>query len=90
MGIVHVIVSGRVQGVGFRSVISRAARALGVKGTVQNLADGSVEMFAEGEPGALDALIERMKRKNGLVRIDSILVDYDERPRYYNDFKVLP
>ena len=47
------IVKGRVQGVGFRFFAIRAARRIGVTGTVRNLADGSVEAIAEGTPEAV-------------------------------------
>ena len=52
----HITVAGRVQGVGFRWVCRREARALGVTGWVRNRSDGAVEMHAEGAAEALDAL----------------------------------
>ena len=49
----HVI--GRVQGVGFRWSTRHQADLLGVAGWVRNRIDGSVEVFAQGDPAALDA-----------------------------------
>ena len=49
-------VRGRVQGVGFRYFVVRRAMELGVVGWVANAPDGSVQVVAEGSPGALDAL----------------------------------
>jgi acylphosphatase len=50
------IVSGRVQGVGFRWFVLRAARLHGVRGDVRNLPDGRVEVRACGEAPALEDL----------------------------------
>ena len=50
------IVSGRVQGVGFRYYVRRQAERLGVAGFTRNLTDGSVEVVAEGEDEPLSAL----------------------------------
>jgi acylphosphatase len=53
----HVLVSGEVQGVGFRySTVAEASR-LGLRGWVRNLPDGRVELEAEGERERLDALV---------------------------------
>jgi acylphosphatase len=50
------LVSGSVQGVGFRYFAVRAARALALRGWVRNLPDGRVEVLAEGDAGCLEAL----------------------------------
>lgn len=43
-------VRGRVQGVGFRAFVNRAAAALGIRGWVRNTDDGTVEVYAVGSP----------------------------------------
>jgi acylphosphatase len=54
---VQVVVSGYVQGVGFRASCARQAIALGVTGWVRNRWDGSVEALFEGEAAAVDAMV---------------------------------
>jgi acylphosphatase len=53
----QILVSGVVQGVGYRAWTERTARALGVHGFVRNLDDGRVEIFAEGDARDVDALV---------------------------------
>lgn len=53
----RVLVSGRVQGVGFRAATAREARRLGVTGYAANLADGRVEVLACGSAEAVEALL---------------------------------
>ena len=51
------LVSGRVQGVGFRNFVQREARKLGVRGYAKNLADGDVEVLAFGDEAAVEELL---------------------------------
>ena len=55
------LISGQVQGVGFRYFAERAARAAGVTGWVRNLDDGRVEVQANGTPAQLNALESRLR-----------------------------
>lgn len=55
---VHAFVSGRVQAVGYRQTCRQAARSLGLCGWVRNLADGRVEVFAQGPDHGVDRLVD--------------------------------
>jgi acylphosphatase len=57
----HAVFSGTVQGVGFRATACHVSRELDVKGTVQNLPNGNVEIFAQGTPFQLDSLVNRLQ-----------------------------
>ena len=59
---VDVIISGRVQGVGYREFARRAAIAQGVAGFVRNRSDGTVEARLVGKPSALDAVLAEVRR----------------------------
>lgn len=52
----HIVVSGRVQGVGFRWATQREASRLGLRGWVRNTDDGKVEIVVEGDHAAVNAL----------------------------------
>jgi acylphosphatase len=56
------LVLGRVQGVGFRWFVRQQARRWGVRGTVRNLPDGSVEITAAGTPETLEGLMASVRR----------------------------
>ncbi len=56
------LVSGRVQGVGFRWFVQRAADSLGLRGYVRNMRDGRVEVLAEGPAEKVEALREELVR----------------------------
>src|SRR5262249_47783043 len=62
MPLLHVVVRGRGEGVGFRYFVRNRARALGVSGRVWNRSDGAVELEAQGERGALDRLLDELRR----------------------------
>jgi DNA ligase D-like protein (predicted 3'-phosphoesterase) len=71
---IRAIVTGAVQGVGFRDATRRRARELGVMGWVRNADDGTVAVHAEGQTGAVEALIVFLRegpRSAGVADVDA-------------------
>ena len=66
------IVSGRVQGVGFRAFVVRVARQMELTGYVRNAVDGTVEIWAEGPQEALDRLVLEVRRGPSRSEVTSV------------------
>ncbi len=62
MSLRHYLVSGRVQGVGFRRFVEKQAQEYDVSGIVRNLEDGRVEFFAQGSEESLDEFERAVRR----------------------------
>jgi acylphosphatase len=69
------LVSGRVQGVGFRFFTERAARREGLHGWVRNLPDGRVEAEAEGEAEAVDRFEGQLRHGPSGARVEHLDVE---------------
>lgn len=76
---VRLRIRGRVQGVWFRGATRRRALELGVRGWARNLADGSVEVLAQGAPAGVETLVEWCGIGPDAARVDS-LSRQDESP----------
>lgn len=72
------IVHGYVQGVGYRVYVRAQASDLGVAGHVENLADGRVEVVAEGYRDDLDVLLVRMRTGTTHAEVESIEVEWGQ------------
>jgi acylphosphatase len=70
------VISGRVQGVGFRFFIEAAAVREGVHGWVRNLHDGRVEIAAEGEAEAIERFERSVRQGPRGARVDDVEVDH--------------
>ncbi len=68
------LVSGRVQGVGFRWYVEREAATLGIAGWVRNREDGRVEVMATGTRQQLSALHGRLREGPRAARVDEVAV----------------
>jgi acylphosphatase len=69
------LISGRVQGVGFRWFAESAAARDGLHGWVRNLPDGRVEAQAEGEADAVERFERALRRGPGAARVDEVDVE---------------
>ena len=81
------VITGRVQGVGFRYVTEAAAARAGVYGWVRNNPDGSVEAFLEGEETAVDAVEAALRRGPSSSQVDNVAVS-EEAPTHRSGFSV--
>ena len=80
---------GRVQGVFFRYFVRNAARELGLRGYVRNLASGDVvEVQAEGEKPQLDSLLEQLKVGPAGARVEKIEVEWSDCSGQFTDFSI--
>jgi acylphosphatase len=81
---VHVFISGKVQGVFFRSSTKDMAKNLGLFGWVRNLADGRVEAVFEGKKDAIEKMLEWCRVGPEYARVTGIEVIWEE---FKGDFK---
>lgn len=86
---VKIIVSGRVQGVGYRYFIARIASELELKGYVKNLFTGDVEIIAEGRKEFLEGLIEKAELGPMGATIKTCKVEWLDFKKKYDKFEVL-
>ena len=82
------LISGRVQGVGFRFFAVSEASKLGVRGYVRNLSTGNVEVYAIGEQATLEALRVRLARGPVGARVVGIDESDEEIDRRYRRFVI--
>jgi acylphosphatase len=83
----RIVVSGRVQGVFFRDTCRKVADEHGVAGWVTNLPDGRVEVMAEGDAAAIDALEKWCREGTELASVTSVET-YEEEPTGASGFSV--
>ena len=85
---VNLMISGRVQGVGFRHYCVQMARQYGVQGWVRNSDDGCVEVMAEGEAAALEQFIGRCRRGPPFASVRACRESYAKPTGEFDAFEV--
>ena len=83
------VVTGRVQGVGFRDFVRTEAASRGLTGYVRNGDDGaSVEFVAEGPESDLRALLEVIERGPRFARVDGVAAEWSDASEAFSRFSV--
>ncbi|WP_240841778.1 acylphosphatase [Acidaminobacter sp. JC074] len=72
MKTLKIIVHGKVQGVGYRYYTKLYADEIGIKGTVRNLSDGTVEVYASGDMNAIQTFIESLYKGSPFSRVSHL------------------
>ena len=86
----RLLITGRVQGVGFRYALQSEAERLGLSGWVRNRSDGSVEALAQGAPQALEALAAWARRGPPAARVSAVHVEPSNEEVSGNRFELRP
>lgn len=86
---VHIFAQGRVQGVGYREFVRRAAERHNLSGWVRNRSNGAVEARASGVAENLDALVEEMRIGPYGARVSGLQVVDDSAPPETGGFMIV-
>jgi acylphosphatase len=82
------VVSGNVQGVGFRYFVYQHARILGIKGFARNQWDGSVYVVVEGDKESVETLHKYLQRGPMMAFVESVDVEYSKATEEFNGFEI--
>jgi acylphosphatase len=85
---VVIVVTGRVQGVGYRWYVLQAASALGLGGEVRNRTDGTVVVEAEGAREALERLVEVAREGPAMAMVGQVEVMWSEGATRFRGFNI--
>lgn len=84
----HILVSGRVQGVGFRAFAARTATRFDLVGGVRNRNDGRVELEVEGGKTVIEALLQELNVGPPTAQVRAIEVEWSLATNQYSHFTV--
>jgi acylphosphatase len=84
---INAVISGRVQGVGFRASTRRKARQLNLTGWVKNLENGDVEAVIEGPEREVDEMLDWLETGPSMAHVEIIEVE-EEEPEMLDRFEI--
>jgi len=84
----RIIISGYVQGVGYRFFACDRAQSLGIAGFVKNRPDGQVEVVAEGDKDILEDFISILKRGPSVASVNDVKVSWENSSGEFRSFNI--
>ena len=84
-----IIVSGLVQGVGFRYMVRGAARQCLLKGEVENMEDETVRITCEGEERDIVKFVKAVRRAKKPIEVDDVRIEYSEPTGRFKNFRII-
>ena len=84
----HILVSGRVQGVGYRAFAARVAAQRTLVGGVRNLDDGRVELEVEGAKDLIEGLVVELHVGPPAARVTAVAVEWNAPAGRFTDFHI--
>ncbi|MBN1298823.1 MAG: acylphosphatase [Actinobacteria bacterium] len=85
----RIILSGRVQGVGYRYFVEEKARLYNIKGYVKNTFDNKVEIVCQGKRESLDIFRKRIKQGPAFAHVAGIIENSIENANSYSNFEII-
>ena len=85
----HAVFFGFVQGVFFRATAEQVCKDRKLTGTVRNLKDGSVELYAQGPKEDLESVLTELKSNKGPGKVDRVETRFSPVEKSFVDFKIL-
>jgi acylphosphatase len=84
----HILVTGMVQGIGYRYFVKRLAASLGLPGWVKNLPSGQVEIAVEGDRSLIESMIRDLKTGHPYASVRQVAVEWGPWTGRWKEFRV--
>lgn len=87
---VHLVISGYVQGIGYRYFVKTTAVRLSISGWVRNIKGNQVEAVFQGQPTAIEEMIAYCRKGPFLAEVKDVIVTWEEADTIYGGFEIHP
>ncbi|MCL4354213.1 acylphosphatase [Patescibacteria group bacterium] len=84
----HLVISGFVQGVGYRQFVKKTALSLGLKGWVKNIDQGRVETLFSGQKEVIERAINACRKGPFLANVKDIKIEWENKEMNFNSFEI--